>query len=51
MEELKRILEASGFTDISIRGKEKSDDIIRGWNFGDGVEKMVFSAYIQARKK
>jgi hypothetical protein len=50
VEELKRMLEAAGFTDIAIRDKEKSDDIIKSWNFGEGVENMVFSAYIQARK-
>jgi len=44
------MLNAEGFIDITIRGKEKSDDIIKSWNFGEGVENMVFSAYIQARK-
>jgi len=33
-----------------IRDKEKSDEIIRSWNFGEGVQNMVFSAYVQARK-
>lgn len=50
MEELKGILEAAGFSDITIKDKEKSDDIIKGWPFGEGVENMVFSAYIQAKK-
>ena len=50
MEELKAILEKAGFKDIVIRDKEKSDKIIKSWNFGEGVENMVFSAYIQARK-
>lgn len=50
MEELNRMLEAAGFTNITIRDKEKSDEIIRSWNFGDGVENMVFSAYVQAKK-
>ncbi len=51
MEELKGILEAAGFTDITIKDdKEKSDEIIKGWDFGEGVENMVFSAYIQAKK-
>jgi len=50
VEELKGMLEAAGFSDITIRDKEKSDDIIERWNFGEGVENMVFSAYIQARK-
>jgi hypothetical protein len=50
VEELKVMLEKAGFADIVIRDKEKSDDIIKSWNFGEGVENMVFSAYIQARK-
>jgi hypothetical protein len=44
------MLEIAGFSDITIRNKEKSNEIIKGWNFGEGVENMVFSAYIQARK-
>lgn len=50
MAELREILEKSGFTAIEIHDKDNSDEIIRSWNFGDGVEKMVFSAYIKARK-
>jgi hypothetical protein len=50
VEELKRILEKAGFIDIAIEGKEKSEEIIKSWNFGEGVEKMVFSAYIKAKK-
>jgi arsenite methyltransferase len=50
VEELKEILKKSGFTDIVIQNKENSDDIIRSWNFGEGVERMVFSAYIKATK-
>lgn len=50
MEELKGMLDKAGFADIVIRDKEKSDEIIRGWNFGAGVENMVFSAYIKASK-
>jgi hypothetical protein len=44
------MLQTAGFTDIAIEGKEKSDEIIKGWNFGEGVEHMVFSAYIWAKK-
>ncbi|MFZ3136437.1 MAG: hypothetical protein WA126_03485 [Thermodesulfovibrionales bacterium] len=44
------MLEAAGFDNITIRDKEKSDEIIKGWNFGEGVENMVFSAYVQASK-
>jgi hypothetical protein len=50
VEELERMLQAAGFTDITIKDKEKSDEIIRGWNFGEGVENMVFSACIRAKK-
>jgi len=50
VEELERILQTAGFNNITIKDKEKSDEIIKGWNFGEGVEKMVFSAYVQAKK-
>jgi hypothetical protein len=50
VEELRVMLEAAGFGDITIKDKEKSDEIIKGWNFGEGVQNMIFSAYIQARK-
>jgi hypothetical protein len=51
VEELKGILEKAGFADIAIQDKDNSDEIIRGWNFGEGVEKMVFSAYIKASRR
>ena len=44
------MLEAAGFSDITIKDKEKSDEIIKGWNFGEGVQNMIFSAYIHAKK-
>jgi len=50
VEELKAILAKAGFTDITVMDKDNSDEIIRSWNFGDGVEKMVFSAYVKAVK-
>jgi len=50
VEELKSILSSAGFDDINIQDKENSDEIIRSWNFGAGVEKMVFSSYITAFK-
>lgn len=50
MEELKHILEKAGFTDITIEDKDNSDEIIKSWGFGEGVEKMVFSAYIKAHR-
>ena len=48
MAELKDLLRTAGFGDISIQDKDNSDEIIKSWNFGEGVEKMVFSAYIKA---
>ncbi len=50
MEELKEILTKAGFTEITVLDKDNSDEIIRSWNFGEGVEKMVFSAYVKAIK-
>jgi hypothetical protein len=50
VEELKKILEKAGFADVTIKEKEKSNEIIRSWNFGESVEKMVFSAYLKAKK-
>lgn len=50
MEELTGILKKAGFADILIDDKANSDEIIKSWNFGAGVEKMVFSAYVKARK-
>jgi hypothetical protein len=50
VEELQALLVKAGFTDIIIQDKDNSDEIIRNWNFGEGVEKMVFSAYILAKK-
>jgi hypothetical protein len=50
VEELRNLLRNAGFTGIVIEGKDNSDDIIKSWNFGEGIEKMVFSAYIQAKR-
>jgi len=50
VEELKAILEKSGFTDIHIVEKQNSDEIIKSWKFGEGVERMVVSAYVKAAK-
>lgn len=50
MAELKEILKKAGFRDVVIQDKDNSDEIIRSWNFGEGVENMVFSAYIKAFK-
>jgi hypothetical protein len=48
--EVKKILLELGFQEISINPKEKSEDVIRNWNIGESVEKIVFSAYIRALK-
>ena len=50
MAELQKLLHNAGFIDIVIQDKDNSDEIIRSWNFGEGVEKMVFAAYIQAKR-
>ncbi len=50
MEELKSILDRAGFTGLSIIDKHNSDEIIRSWKFGEGVETMVVSAYVTATK-
>lgn len=50
MEELRNLLCNAGFIDIEIQYKDNSDDIIKSWNFGEGTEKMVFSAYILAKR-
>ena len=47
---MKGFLEKAGFVNIHIIDKENSEDIIRSWNFGEGVEKSVYSAYIKASK-
>jgi len=50
VEELRAILNKTGFTDICFIDKQNSDEIIKSWKFGEGVEKMVVSAYIKAAK-
>jgi hypothetical protein len=50
VEELKTILKKAGFTDMLFLDKHNSDEIIKSWKFGEGVEKMVVSAYIKATK-
>jgi hypothetical protein len=43
-------LDNLGFEEITISRKENSEDIIRSWNFNEGTEHYVFSAYVTARK-
>ena len=50
IEDLEMMLQAAGFTDISITPKDESRDFIRDWAPGQGVEDYVLSAYIQAVK-
>jgi len=47
---VRQILVGLGFEAISITRKDNSEKIIKSWNLGQGTEKMVFSAYIRARK-
>ena len=44
------MLRELGFEALSIRRKEKSEEIVKGWGFKAGVEYLVFSADIRARK-
>jgi len=48
--EVKGILYDLGFRKVTITPKDRSEKIIREWNVGEGAEKVVFSAYIQAVK-
>ncbi|MBI5073923.1 MAG: hypothetical protein HZB62_01945 [Nitrospirae bacterium] len=50
MEELKAILNKTGFINVCFVDKQNSDEIIKSWKFGEGVEKMVVSAYVKAAK-
>ena len=49
-DELTKVLNNAGFVNISIRNKANSEDIIKGWNFGQDTEKAVVSADIRAIK-
>jgi arsenite methyltransferase len=44
------ILNGLGFEAVSITRKRNSEEIIKNWNFREGTESFVFSAYITARK-
>jgi len=48
--EVKRILAGVGFQAIAVTDKTRSEEIIREWHVGEGAEKVVFSAYIEAAK-
>jgi len=49
-DEVKTILADLGFQEINIKPKDRSEEIIHGWDIGRDVEHVVFSAYIQAVK-
>ncbi len=48
--ELVRILEEAGFTDIVIRAKGNSDEVITSWESKRGFESKVFAAEVTATK-
>ena len=50
IDDLEAILENAGFTDIRIRPKEGSKELIRQWSDGRGIEDFVISATIEAKK-
>jgi hypothetical protein len=47
---VRQILNGLGFEAISITKKEKSEQIIKSWNVGEGTEHMVFSACLTAKR-
>ena len=47
---MRNILDELGFEGVSITKKDKSEEIIKSWNMGEGTERLVFSAYVQAKK-
>ncbi len=49
-DKVRQILDELGFEAVAINKKDGSEEIIKGWNLGVGTERMVFSAYITARK-
>jgi len=44
------ILNGLGFEAVLITRKPNSEEIIKNWNFREGTEGFVFSAYITATK-
>lgn len=47
---MRQILISLNFEGISITKKDNSEEIIKSWNIEEGLEHIVFSAYIKARK-
>lgn len=50
VEEIRSMLEASGFTDVRVTLSERSAEIVTGWVPGGGAERFVASAVIEAVK-
>ncbi|MCK5334979.1 MAG: arsenite methyltransferase, partial [Gammaproteobacteria bacterium] len=50
IDELRQMMEESGFINISISPKDESRDFIKDWAPDTNVEDFVISAYIQANK-
>jgi len=48
--ELRSILAAVGFTNISVRAKQNSDSVITSWEAKKGFESKVFAAEVTANK-
>jgi arsenite methyltransferase len=49
-DELIRILHEAGFTDIAVRAKGNSDEVITSWESKRGFESKVFAAEVTAQK-
>jgi ubiquinone/menaquinone biosynthesis C-methylase UbiE len=49
-EEIGAMLAEAGFVDISVRPKEESRELVREWSEGAGLQELVASAMIEARK-
>ncbi|BET67363.1 arsenite methyltransferase [Opitutales bacterium ASA1] len=49
-DELIRILQEAGFTDIAVRAKGNSDEVITSWESKRGFESKVFAAEVTATK-
>ena len=50
-DELVEILEEAGFTDVEIRAKGNSDEVITSWESKRGFESKVFAAEVTATKQ
>lgn len=48
--ELLRILEEAGFTDVAVRPKGNTDEVITSWEASRGLERKVFAAEVMATR-